>query len=147
MTKLIDLTHRKASTDLLVDCALVAVWYGFPEASRLLLAWLRHRTDDSAATMWTEALRCMRFEAYDEAEVVLRRLLENDPQDAHAAALLVCVLDASGQYAASEQLGEQLARLQTGDAAQALVQRVRALRAGGARSARPAGQAASVMMG
>ena len=137
MTKLIDLSHRKEATDLLVDSALIAIWYGFPDASRMLLEWMKHRTDASSATMWTDALRSMRFEQYDEAEATLRSLLERDPSDAHAAALLVCVLDASGQPGASAAVAAQTkSDGLVSPSARALIERVRAQRtvAGNTRS-------------
>ena len=129
MTKLIDLSHRKEATDLLVDSALIAIWYGFPEAARLLLRWMKHRTDESASTMWTDALRSMRFDQFDEAEATLRSLLDRDPTDSHAVALLVCVLDASGQPGASAAVATQLGDAAIAPTAQALIDSVRTQRA------------------
>lgn len=106
MTKLIDLSARKDATDLLVDCANIAVWYGFPEASRLLLEWMRHRSDDASPILWIDALRSMRFEHHEDAKKTLRVLLERDPHDAHALALLAHVLVEAGETAAGIEMAD-----------------------------------------
>ena len=95
----------------------------------MLLEWMKHRTDGSSATMWTDSLRSMRFEEYEEAEATLRALLERDPSDAHAAALLVCVLDASGQPGASAAVAAQTSGQDAvAPSARALIERVRSQR-------------------
>lgn len=106
MTKLIDLAHRKEATDLLVDCSNIAVWYGFPQASRQVIDWMKHRSDNASPVMWIDALRSMRFENFDEAKTILRGLLEQDPQDNYAKALFVSVLVASGELDAGATAAE-----------------------------------------
>lgn len=146
MTKLIDLSHRKAATDLLVDCAMLAVWHGYPAASRLLLDWMKHRSDDAAPILWIDALRHMRFEEHDDAEAVLRGILERDPDDAHAIGLLSHVLLASGQPAAAAAMVDQLRDVTLEPTAQALIDHVRTRRPPRA-EARHGGRAHSVVIG
>jgi thioredoxin-like negative regulator of GroEL len=126
MTKLIDLSQRKQATDLLVDCATIAVWYGFPEASRLLLEWMKHRSDNAAQVLWIDALRSMRFEHYEEAKSTLRSLLERDSQDAHAQALLIHVLLESGERAIGASVVDRTNEEAMEPTAQALLKHTRA---------------------
>lgn len=106
MTKLIDLSARKDATDLLVDCANIAIWYGFPEASHLLVEWMKHRSDNAAPILWIDALRNMRFEHFEDAKKTLRGVLERDPDDAHAQALLAHVLVEAGETAAGVEIAD-----------------------------------------
>jgi thioredoxin-like negative regulator of GroEL len=121
MTKLIDLSARKDATDLLVDCANMAVWYGFPEASRLLLEWMKHRSDEAAPILWIDALRSMRFEHFEDAKKSLRVLLERDPHDAHAKALLAHVLVEAGETAAGMEIADSSSIQAMDPSAQALL--------------------------
>lgn len=121
MTKLIDLTHRKEATDLLVDCANIAVWYGFPFASHLIIDWMKHRSDNAAPVMWIDALRSMRFEDFETAKIVLRGLLAANPQDSHAKALLVHVLMEIGDSDADAAVAEYSADKTFDPSAQALL--------------------------
>ena len=121
MTKLIDLSAHKDATDLLVDCANIAVWYGFPEASRLLLEWMKHRSNEAAPILWIDALRSMRFEHHDDAKKTLRMLLERDPNDTHAKALLAYVLFEGGDTAAAIEVTESSINQTSEPSAQALL--------------------------
>jgi predicted Zn-dependent protease len=103
MTKLIDLSHHKQATDLLVGCATAAVWYGLPEASRQLVEWMKHRSDDASPVLWIDAFRNVRFENYDKAKVILRKLLQQNPKDAYAHALLENVLALCGERVAGSR--------------------------------------------
>ena len=121
MTKLIDLTHRKEATDLLVDCANIAVWYGFPFASHVIIEWMKHRSDSAAPVMWIDALRSMRFEDFETAKTILRDLLVANPQDSHAKALLLHILMESGDSAAEAEVAKYGADEAFDPSAQALL--------------------------
>jgi hypothetical protein len=130
MTKLIDLSNHKQATDLLIDCATAAVWYGFPEASRLLLQWMKHRSDNAPQVLWIDALRSMRFEKYDEAKHILYTLLEHDSQDAHAQALLEHVLLECGERITVPSTFNSADEEAIEPSAKALLEHTRARRAG-----------------
>lgn len=121
MTKLIDLSARKEATDLIVDCASIAVWYGFPEASKLLIEWMKHRSDQASPVMWIDALRSMRFDNFEDAKKTLRMLLDRDPLDSHAKALLAHVLLEAGETAAGIEVAERIASETIEPSAQALL--------------------------
>jgi predicted Zn-dependent protease len=130
MTKLIDLSHHKQATDLLVDCATAAVWYGFPEASRLLIEWMKHRSDNAAQVLWIDALRSMRFEHFDEARLTLGTLLDRNPEDAHAKALLSHILFECDERIPEALIMGDVDKQATELTAKALLEHTRARRVG-----------------
>lgn len=128
MPKLMDLTHRKEATDLLVDCATLAVWYGFPVSANVLLQWMKHRTDSAGPVMWIDALRCLRFGHLDDAQQQLRAQLLLEPGDISAKALLAFVLQEDGQHEAARELTEDIGGAHGEASASALIELVRSRR-------------------
>jgi predicted Zn-dependent protease len=126
MAKLIDLSHRKEATDLLVDSALLAVWYGYPESSRLLVEWMKLRSDKAAPVMYIDALRALRFDQFDESETILRELLGRFPDDLHAQGLLLHVLFANGDVASTDHLAATFDDESLDPTVRGLVQNIRA---------------------
>jgi thioredoxin-like negative regulator of GroEL len=106
MPKHIDLSAHKALTDLMVDTALLAVWYGLPQSSKAIIDWMRHRSDDALTVRWIDAYRCMRAERYAEAEEILVQLRQLAPQDSCTLALLAALLHETGKPGVLRLLAE-----------------------------------------